>query len=90
MAYKPTCGTCGQSPCMGGCNGGGTQKASKGRKKKFDVLDNLSKESADGWVKKMGTEVSGPSTSGKPKKRHYETIPDPVNKGKFKIVFVED
>lgn len=74
---------------MGGCpaaEGGGSSQAPRRSRRgtRTRVVGNLSKNSADAWIKKMGAKAEGG------KERHYEAVPDPENPGKYELIFVED
>lgn len=71
---------------LDGCDGATPAPKKQSRKgRRTEVLDNVSKEAAEAWAKKMGFVAQGGG-----KKRHYEIEPDKSNPGKVKLIFVED
>lgn len=86
------CDSCGaKRGHLNGCPTQGSGRSSEGsapkksrRGTRTRVVGNLSKESADDWIKKMGKKAEGG------KERHYEAVPDKDNPGKFELIFVED
>lgn len=85
------CSSCGKSRGhLDGCpevSGGGSQpEPKKSRKgKRTQILDNVSKRSAENWASRMGAQAQGGG-----KKRHYEVVPDENHPGQYKLIFVED
>lgn len=83
--YYSCCG--GKGNHVPGCESAGPAPApreplSKGHRER--VVGDLSKETADAWIKRMGNKAEG----GGP--RHYEREPDPDNPGKFILYVVKD